>query len=281
MTDASQAEGLQPEVEVEVATPATQTAPQSSASETGPPAGDAGRAAEQQPAAPPPEERISAITRRLQEEQRRREDLEGQLARYQQSLQATQQTAVATGRAAVEARISDAERRFKTAYESGDADGMIRAQHDLASGQLDLRQLGAYEQQIRQPPQPTPPPQRPTVSAQAQDWAGRNTWFGRNAGATAYAYGVDAELKAEGYAADSDAYYAELDTRIARRFPELGTPAPRQGQQRSTPIVASAARTPTGSRKVTLTASQVETARALGLTPERYAAEMLRLEATR
>ena len=96
------------------------------------------------------------------------------------------------------------------------------------------------------------------------------------------ALGVHEDLRDNGYVIGSDEYYGALDKTMRRRFPEAFEDAEPQRKTetvRTKPstVVAPAVRT-TASNKVKLETRQVNLAKKLGLTPEQYAMEMLRLE---
>jgi len=101
----------------------------------------------------------------------------------------------------------------------------------------------------------------------------RNPWFGENRVMTSMAFGLHEDLVGEGVDPTSDEYYSRIDKEMRRRFPENF-----EGSDKKRPatVVASAKRS-TAPRKVTLTATQVSLAKRLGLTPEQYAKEMIKL----
>ena len=100
---------------------------------------------------------------------------------------------------------------------------------------------------------------------------------------TAYALAVHEDLKDNGVPIGSDEYYSELNKTIRKRFPEQfedqteQTPTKNARPKPST-VVAPAVRS-TASNKVKLKTSQVNLAKKLGLTPEQYVREVLKLEA--
>ncbi|WP_163093934.1 hypothetical protein, partial [Acinetobacter baylyi] len=138
--------------------------------------------------------------------------------------------------------VSEMERRIKSSMESaaaklaqarvdGDLKAEIAAQTEISklgyeeARLLDLksRQSEAKEvepkiqlnqQQAVQQEQPiTPDPK-------AQNWAQKNTWFGQDEAMTYTAFGLHKKLvEEEGYDAQSDEYYAEIDKRIRLEFP--------------------------------------------------------------
>jgi hypothetical protein len=180
--------------------------------------------------------------------------------------------------------LNEAKRAYREAYESGDTDAMVDAQHLLNIASMKVRETQNFkikplqdndvdvkiQQRVQQPP---PPDQK------ALAWQERNQWFGQDEEMTAMAYGVHEKLKNSGIVLGSDRYYAELDKTIRKRFPEnfeeevVEPPVSRK----SSNIVAPATRS-TSSKKITLKQSELNIAKRLGLTPEQYAIEAKKLE---
>lgn len=74
----------------------------------------------------------------------------------------------------------------------------------------------------------------PQVPAQAQAWVSRNKWFNdrRYLAESAAARAIDEGMAAEGFDKNTPEYYAELDTRLAKRFPTLVKKPPAAGGAR-------------------------------------------------
>jgi hypothetical protein len=97
---------------------------------------------------------------------------------------------------------------------------------------------------------------------------------------TAYALGLHAELEEGGVAVGSEQYYSELDKTLRKRFPDFfGVEDVRPAQKAKANTVVAPATRSTSSNKIKLKASQVQLAKKLGLTPEQYARELLKMEA--
>jgi hypothetical protein len=116
----------------------------------------------------------------------------------------------------------------------------------------------------------------------AKAWQERNSWFGQDEEMTAAALGLHEKLKRNGVVVGSDDYYATLDKTMRRRFSEnfeSSEPETKAEQPRtkSSTVVAPATRS-TSPNKVKLRASQIQIAKKLGLTPEQYAREAIKLE---
>lgn len=190
-------------------------------------------------------------------------------------------------------QLKMAEQAYKEAYESGDADKIVEANKALQQANLQSMQAKNLRPSLQQenfdvqnePEQTRQPVQAPRPDDKALAWQERNTWFGQKRSMTAFAFGVHEELKDSGVVIGSDRYYAELDKAIRSRFPEefddqedTGT-KPEVRKKKPPTVVAPASRS-TSSNKVKLTQSELSLAKKLGLTPEKYALEKLKLEKT-
>jgi len=220
-----------------------------------------------------------AYAQRMQEENKA---LKGRLS-------VGEQTFVNTYKNAAELELDNAKRDYKEAYDMGDADRLLQAQEKLSSAQYKLQRANEYvpsrqsEETDVQPATNTVP--RPDQRAIA--WQERNEWFGKDEEMTSLALGLHQKLVAQ-YGTSypsTDEYWKKVDDTMRRRFPEhFGEKdedeAPQKAQRtKAAPVVASADRS-TPSKKVRLKQSQVLIAKKLGLTPEQYVKEMMKLEAT-
>jgi len=187
--------------------------------------------------------------------------------------------------------------KLKAATEAFDADAITEATKEIARAAFEEKRYegwtqnnaGQAEQDGVQTRQTEPPRSSPTPKpdARAQAWAAKNPWFTVDDELTGYAYGVDAALTKQGItpAVDPDEYYGEIDRRLRERFPdkfEDGEDSPprqraaRQDPPRST--VAPVRRSASGKRVITLSKSEAEAARKLGVSPAAYAAEVLKIQ---
>jgi len=197
---------------------------------------------------------------------------------------------IATVQNAANMELEMAKRAYREAYDSGDTDKMIEAQQALQNVNYKLIQIKnfkmpplqeeQYEVQPRQEQrQPVPRPDN-----KAEDWQARNRWFGQNKGMTAYALGVHEDLKDSGVPVGSDEYYSELDKTVRQRFPEVfqrtsnESTAKADARPKPSTVVAPVARS-TSPNKVKLKQSQLNTIKKLGITPEQYVKEFLKVEA--
>ena len=196
-----------------------------------------------------------------------------------------EQQFIATAQHSANLELNAAKQAYKDAYDSGDTDALIEAQEKLNNASFQLNQIKNYR--------PTPLQQEEFAVQQHQErpvskpdnralsWQERNPWFGQDEEMTAAALGLHEKLKRNGVVVGSDEYYATLDKTIRRRFSEnfdSSETETRGSRTRSGTVVASAARS-TSPNKVRLKASQIQLAKKLGLTPEQYAREAIKLEA--
>lgn len=192
---------------------------------------------------------------------------------------------VATAQKAAEMELEAAKKALRQAHEEFDAEKIVEAQQALQVANMNLMQarsfklppLQDYETPVQTPQTAQPAASRPDDKALA--WQERNLWFGSNKGMTAFALGLHEELQENGVAVGSDKYYSELDKTLRRRFPEFFEEDDSRSAQKAkvSTVVAPATRS-TSSNKIKLKASQVNIAKKLGLTPEQYAREVLKLE---
>lgn len=183
-------------------------------------------------------------------------------------------------------QLEKAKSEFKAAYEMGDADAMADAQAKLTELKNEEYRLNSYKPAPRQPVQPMPvQQQRPAIqppSGKAQEWAGKNPWFMRQGDEdiTALAMGTHEKLVRSGVAPDTDQYYAQIDAAVRRAFPERFADASEEvkpQRRQAGNVVAPAGRTSNQTpRKVVLTSTQVALAKRLGLSPQQYAAQLLK-----
>jgi len=197
---------------------------------------------------------------------------------------------------AAKSKVKDAKRAYKEAYEAGDAEKMAEAQEEMTKAQLDLEKAKKFKlpplQEDQNPVQRQyETPQVPRPDDRVMRWQADNEWFGQNKAMTAFALGLHEELRDGGVVVGSERYYAELDKTMRKRFSEYFNPEDAEEPQKeeakskedtskTKPMtnVAPATRS-TAPKRVRLSQSQVAIAKKLGLTPEQYVRELLKMEA--
>ena len=186
-----------------------------------------------------------------------------------------------------EADVARAKKEYKDAFESGDPDAITEAQVNLTNAQAAQIQANQYEPVYQNMPAPQPQPkkvQRPVHKPTSLDieWAERNPWFNRDSVMTGFALGVHEDLVKSGTnpLETPEKYYRQLDAELHKRFPDKfdGGETEDAPRNQTGNVVAPAQRSASKSRKVQLTSTQVALAKRIGITPEQYAAQMLKLE---
>jgi hypothetical protein len=191
---------------------------------------------------------------------------------------------------AAEFEMAIAKREYREAYDSGDAEKQIEAQQRMTEAQFKAAQVQNYQRKYEntlqdgekdvyiQPSQP----QAFKPDAKASAWQEKNTWFGQDEEMTSLALGLHEKLVRSGVSPTSEEYYRRIDSTMQKRFPEyfgdatLDEEKPAQRTKPST-VVASATRS-TAPKKVHVSKSAQTLARKLGITPEQYAKELIKLE---
>lgn len=197
------------------------------------------------------------------------------LQQHQEVLQKSQSERLAT-------EVAAQRRRYKDAYESGDAEELAAAQEDLSRAVASHDRISSAPppQRLQAAPPPEQPAPQPTVDPKAQDWLKENSWFGEDRTMTGYAYGLHEQLVTqEGIDPRTDAYYERIDNEMRTRFPDKFGEAPSSSGNGASlgNVVAPATRgTGKGPRKISLTQTQVALAKRLGITPEQYAQQVLK-----
>ncbi len=185
----------------------------------------------------------------------------------------------------IKSGMESAQTELARAIEAGDAAAQVQANKRIATLAFDNAKLEQRKETTLQEkpvqlsdggklPQETPR-SLPEADPQAEDWASRNTWFGKDRAMTFTAFEIHKDLvEKEGYDPKSNEYYVEIDKRIKVDFPhkfgtnEINTSKPVQS-------VASANRSVKQGRKtVRLTSSQVHIAKKLGVPLEEYAKQL-------
>jgi hypothetical protein len=220
------------------------------------------------------------LARRLMEEKKRME----------QALRKGEEILVENAKSRVESDLELARKKFKEAYDAGDADALATAQERIA--ELSVQKVSAvnyrpvYTEQEQQAEQPAyQPVVSPPTDPKAVDWAKKNTWFGRDRLMTDYAKHIhDRIVVFDRIDPRTDDYWQTLDGEMRKRFPEMfddpdeDSRSERQVRQPTSNIVAPASRSTAAKprKQVKLTATEVALAKRLGLTVEQYAAEKMR-----
>jgi len=186
--------------------------------------------------------------------------------------------------AKIAAALEAAKSKLLVAREANDVGAEIEVQKEIARlGYEDgrLQELkSASENLAKEEPKRIADvrvPERKTVSdPKAEAWADKNKWFGTDKAMTYTAFDIHKTLiDEEGYDAQSEEYYAEIDKRIRLEFPHKFANNATTESTKPVQTVASAKRsTKPGRKTVRLTPSQVAIAKKLGVPLEEYAKQL-------
>jgi hypothetical protein len=231
---------------------------------------------------------VEAAQRLMEENRRIRDVLSKGEEEYKAAVMTTSQV-----------KLEMAKKAYREAYDAGDSEKVMEAQEALTNAQLQLEsaknfkmpplQEEKFDVQSQQQYQNAP---QPATDEKLASWQSRNSWFGQDEEMTAAALGLHEKLKRQGMQIGSEKYYATLDETMRRRFPEsfdddieppeveVEVVTPKADTQKARPatVVAPVSRS-TAPKKIRLKQSQVAIAKKLGLTPEQYVRELMKLEA--
>ena len=178
--------------------------------------------------------------------------------------------------------LASAKENLKQAYDAGDGSLIADAQEALTDAKLKIRDVKSYEDslQANQNSVKTQLEQAP-VDRKAEAWSQQNKWFGSDDEMTALALGLHEKLVKSGVDPSSDDYYRRVNETMRKRFPEnfqeeLTIEADKPVQRKAANVVAPATRS-TAPTKVRLTNTQLALAKKLGVSPEVYAKEVIKL----
>jgi len=222
-----------------------------------------------------------AAIREKEEAIRLAQALAEQNKKLQGSVGQNQQALLEQAKRVVAAEVDKAKQKLKEAHEAFDTEGIVAAQEELAKAVNKAERVANFKPPVAKPAQPVVQPEPtvappPPVDQKARAWQEANPWFGPNRGMTAFALAVHQDLVDEGVDTTSETYYGRINKAVRDRFPEA---FPSEKPKKSS-VVAPATRS-VAPKKITLTQSQVNIAKRLGLTNEQYAravAEQMRNE---
>ena len=240
--------------------------------------------------------RIAKLTRKMREAERREQaaidyarGVEEKRQALEKRFEKTDADYVKKFETSIQTGLEAAQKELAAAIEAGDAQAQVEANKRIATlafenAKLDQAKAGREEAQAEKPVnlnqggQVNQPAMDDPINPdpRAEDWASKNSWFGRDRAMTYTAFEIHKDLtEKEGYDPNSDEYYAEVDKRIRIDFPhKFGNT---ENKQSTAPVqtVASASRSvKPGRKQVRLTSSQVAIAKKLGVPLEEYAKQL-------
>jgi hypothetical protein len=236
--------------------------------------------------------RIAKLTKKMREAERQREEA----VRYAQTVKAEKELLTKRFSSLETSSLKDRESKIVSALEAAKAKlGLAREAGDIAieiEAQKEIAKLGYEEARLqemkelasREPVKQVntisevnvPKQNTPIGSPRAEAWGEKNQWFGKDKPMTYTAFDIHRQLiDEEGYDAESDEYYAEIDKRIRLEFPHKFDKNATTETTKPTQV-ASANRSGknSGRKIVRLTPSEVAIAKKLGVPLEEYAKQL-------
>ena len=210
---------------------------------------------------------------------------------------AGEKTYIETVQNAADTTLAMAKREYKEALESGDSERIVEAQTALSEATYKLQQAKQFKpsalQNEKTEVQLQQLQQQPKTDPKTQAWLDENPWYGAKKAMSSFAVGIHEELVDEygTKVVGSDQYFKHIDKTMRKKFPEYfdtmeeSSQAEPDQESQTTPkakpstVVAPATRS-TSSKQVRLKQSQMTLIKKLGLTPEVYAREQQKLEAS-
>jgi hypothetical protein len=236
--------------------------------------------------------RIAKLTKKMREAERQREEA----LTYAQSVKAEKEAltkkfstletvSIKDREAKIASALEAAKGKLAVAREANDYNAEVEVAKEIARLGYEEARLQevksnsenlAKEQPVKNIADVRVPERQSTADPRAEAWAGRNKWFGTDKAMTYTAFDIHKTLiDEEGYDAQSDEYYAEIDKRIRLEFPHKFDKNATTESAKPVQTVASAKRsTKPGRKTVRLTPSQVAIAKKLGVPLEEYAKQL-------
>ena len=240
------------------------------------------------------QKRISTLTKKMREQERAAEsayeyarNLQAENENLKQSSTQVNQNYQSEAESRLKAQRAQANSVLKSAYQDQDWDKVTKAQDILDKITVEESKLANTRMTVDTAPvyqtyqQPQMPPQQPQApDPAAEDWAGKNEWFGSDEAMTLVAFNIHKNLvEEEGFDTNDSSYYTEIDKRIRAEFPhKFNNGGEVQPKGRIQQTVAPAGRSESSGRKrqVKLTKSEVEMARRLNVPLQEYAKHIKR-----
>lgn len=202
--------------------------------------------------------------------------------RLKSTVTQNQEALLEQAKRATQVELEQAKEQYKKAYDMGDSEALVAAQESLTAAKIKADRVANFKLPSLQEDTPQLKSESEPVRNQpvqydrrAEEWRGRNTWFGPDEGMTAYALAVHNKLvKSANIDPTSDEYYQRIDAEMRQRFPENfdSSDAPTQKKSVVTPATRS-----TAPKKIVLTQSQVNFAKRANIPLEVLAKEVAKL----
>ena len=239
------------------------------------------------------QKRIAKLTKKWREAERQKEaavEWAQKVKASQESLQSRLKTIEPNYVNAMEGRVTSglqaAQAHLIKAREAGDVAAEVEAQKMIARLGVEEARVANLKKKAETAPKETVKtptldqaiaPKTTVSDPKAEEWAEKNPWFGSDNAMTYTAFDLHKKLtEEEGFDAQSDEYYNEIDKRMKLDFPHKFGNTESTVTTKPTQTVASAKRSVNSKsqKTVRLTPSQVTIAKKLGVPLELYAKQL-------
>jgi hypothetical protein len=239
------------------------------------------------------QKRIAKLTKKWREAERQKEaalEYAKGVKAEQESLQTKLKTIEPNYVSAMEGRVVSglqaAQSQLTKAREAGDIAAEVDAQKMIAKLGVEEARVANLKKQAEAKSKETVStptldqaiaPKTTSPDPKAEEWAEKNPWFGTDNAMTYTAFDLHKKLtEEEGFDAQSDDYYKEIDKRMRLDFPHKFGNTESTVTTKPTQTVASAKRSVNSrsQKTVRLTPSQVTIAKKLGVPLELYAKQL-------
>ncbi len=239
------------------------------------------------------QKRIAKLTKKWREAERQKEaalEWAQKVKAEQENLQTKLKTIEPNYVSAMEGRVVSglqaAQSQLAKAREAGDIAAEVDAQKMIAKLGVEEARVANLKKQAETKPKETVStptldqaiaPRATSPDPKAEEWAEKNPWFGTDNAMTYTAFDLHKKLtEEEGFDAQSDDYYREIDKRMRLDFPHKFGNTESTVTTKPTQTVASAKRSVNSrsQKTVRLTPSQVTIAKKLGVPLELYAKQL-------
>ena len=208
-----------------------------------------------------------------------------------------EKTYIETVQNAADTSLAMAKREYKEALESGEPDRIVEAQTALSEATFKAQQAKQFKpsalQETENEVQIPQSQQQPKIDPKTQAWLDENPWYGSKKAMSNFAVGIHEELIDEygPKVVGTDQYFKHIDKTMRKKFPEYfdtmeessqaePEPEPQTAPKAKPSTVVAPATRSTSSKQVRLKQSQMNLIKKLGLTPDVYAREQQKLEAS-
>ena len=230
-----------------------------------------------------------SVLREKQELERLAQQLIAENKNLKTNVNKSQEAVMEAAKQKAETELQTARRKLREAQESFNTNDIMYHQEAVMDAKLKLEQVKNYRPAPLQDDDFAVQTQQYAPQADKPDekslrWQAKNQWFGAPGFEeyTSYALGLHKKLVNSGVSPSSDEYFEQINARVKSTFPELFGETERKSSataaKRPSTVVASASRS-TATGKIKLTTTQMALAKKFGLTPQQYAAQVMKLEA--